>query len=236
MNRTVVVYRSKYGTTKQYDHMDRPRYGGGPDGPEDHSYGRSVRLRAIVFCGGLYAGGILGFPLLKKHDDLLKEKRLIVVAVGATLKGEDAKEEIRKRISPPTCGRAAILLRGGLNYKKMGFVDRFVMGLLVRNIKATPPRSATNESKGILATYGKSVKFYGQKDDYPPLWQPSRDRLPQGIILCRKHAFACFAKACGGFLVQTAAPFVRYLRGILTRQHARSLRLLSRTAGARCQN
>jgi hypothetical protein len=34
----------------------------------------------------LYAGGILGFPVLKKHDDLLKEKRLIVVAVGATLK------------------------------------------------------------------------------------------------------------------------------------------------------
>lgn len=160
MSRAVVVYRSKYGTTKQYatwiaqdtgaDLMDlKTIY-------MDDLFGYDT----IVFCGGLYAGGILGFPVLKKHDDLLKDKRLIVVAVGATLKGEDAKEEIRKKNFTPNMQHAQLfLLRGGLNYKKMGFVDKFLMGLLVRNIKATPPEKRDNESKGILATYGKSVSF-----------------------------------------------------------------------------
>jgi menaquinone-dependent protoporphyrinogen IX oxidase len=168
MNRTVVVYRSKYGTTKQYATWIAQDTGADLMDLKTIHLDDLFGYDAIVFCGGLYAGGILGFTVLKKHDDLLKEKRLIVVAVGATLKGEAAKEEIRKKNFTPNMQHAQLfLLRGGLNYKKMGFVDRLLMGLLVRNIKATPPEKRDNESKGILATYGKSVNFVDRNTIIP---------------------------------------------------------------------
>lgn len=168
MGRAVVVYRSKYGTTQQYATWIAQDTGA------DLMDFKSMELEdlfaydTIVYCGGLYAGGILGFRAMKKHDDLLKEKRLIVVAVGATLKNEDAKEEIRSRNITPNMKHAQLfLLRGGLNYKKMGFVDKLLMGLQVQRIKSIPVDKRDNDSKGILATYGKTVSFVDRKAIIP---------------------------------------------------------------------
>lgn len=51
------------------------------------------------------------------------------------------------------------VLRGGLNYKKMNILDRILMYFLYKSIKNKDPRELDDDSKGILATYGKVVDF-----------------------------------------------------------------------------
>lgn len=51
----------------------------------------------VVYCGGLYAGGILGFSFIKKNFKKLENKKIIVVAVGATIKKEEAEKEVKNK-------------------------------------------------------------------------------------------------------------------------------------------
>ena len=86
----MVVYKSKYGSTEKYAHWIAE------DVKADIFKADNVKLDilldydTIVYCGGLYAGGILGFSLIKKNYAQLKNKKIIIVAVGATLKKEIA--------------------------------------------------------------------------------------------------------------------------------------------------
>jgi len=48
-------------------------------------------------------------------------------------------------------------LRGGFNYKKLGFVDKALMKLLKLKIKSK--KELTPDEKGMLSAYDKSVDF-----------------------------------------------------------------------------
>jgi hypothetical protein len=87
-----------------------------------------------------------------------------VFAVGATLKKEDAAKEVKEINLPEEMrGIPFFLLRGGLNYKKMSVIDRVLMFLRVNSIKKKDPGTLDNDSKGVLATYGKVVDFTSKK-------------------------------------------------------------------------
>ena len=67
MAKIAVVYKSKYGSTEKYAHWIAE------DVKADIFKADNVKLDilldydTIVYCGGLYAGGILGFSLIKKN-------------------------------------------------------------------------------------------------------------------------------------------------------------------------
>lgn len=163
MQKTVVVYKSKYGTTQTYAKWIAE------DAQADIFQAGEIDLTvllkydAIVYCGGMYAGGILGFGMIRKNYRKLPGKRLIVVAVGASLKGEAAHQELKRRNLTPEMQDTVqfFTLRGGMNYKKMRFLDRFMMYLMVQSIKAKAKKGEDldDDSKGVLATYGKVVDF-----------------------------------------------------------------------------
>lgn len=161
MSKTVVLYRTKYGTTEKYARWIAQDTGA------DVFDARRVRIQSlmdydtIVYCGGLYAGGILGFSRIKKNDQKLADKKLLVAAVGATTKSDEARKEVMdKNLTASMKGRVPLfLLRGGLDYKNMNVKDRLLMFLLYTSIKSKDPDTLDNDSKGILATYGKTVDF-----------------------------------------------------------------------------
>lgn len=163
MQKTVVVYKSKYGTTQTYAKWIADDVQADIFQPGEIDLAALQKYDTIVYCGGLYAGGILGFGRIKKNYQTLSNKRLIVVAVGATLKGEAAHQELKRRNLTPEMQDTVqfFSLRGGLNYKKMRFLDRLAMYLMVQSIKAKAKKGEEldNDSKGVLATYGKVVDF-----------------------------------------------------------------------------
>ncbi len=169
MKKVAVVYKSKYGSTEKYANWISD------DLCADIYKVNQVKVNTlqgydtIVYCGGLYVGGILGFSFIKKNYSKLREKKLIVVAVGATLKKSDAVEEIRNHnLTDEMKGNVELfLLRGGLNYKKMNVIDRTLMYLLVKKLKKKNGE-LDNDSMGIIATYNKTVDFTN-RDSIAPI-------------------------------------------------------------------
>ncbi|MBF7096452.1 flavodoxin domain-containing protein [Alkalibacter mobilis] len=169
MSDIAVVYQSKYGSTEKYAKWLSEELNTDLLKRKDIKINDLIPYDTLVYCGGLYAGGILGFSLIKRNFERLKQKRIIVVAVGATLKKDTAKEELKKQnLAPEMLDKVEFhLLRGGLNYKKMNPLDRFLMYLSVKSIKSKNPEDLDDDSKGMLATYGKVVDFTNKKHIMP---------------------------------------------------------------------
>ena len=156
-----VVYKSKYGSTERYARWIAEKAGADLFSAGQITIDALLAYDTIVYGGGLHAGGIFGFSFIKRNYHRLKDKRLVVFAVGATLKKEDAVAELKRiNLTPEMQETTAFyLLRGGLDYKRMNALDRFLMYLQVCRLKSMNPETLNDDSKGVIATYGKVVDF-----------------------------------------------------------------------------
>lgn len=161
MKNTAVVFQSKYGSTAKYAAWIAEEAGADLFKADEVKVEQLQDYQTIVYCGGLYGGGILGFSLIKKNYPKLNGKKLIVVAVGATTKSDEAVTDIKaKNFTVEMQGKAELfLLRGGFNYPKMNWLDRFLMYMLMKSIQSKKPEERDEDSRGILATYGRVVDF-----------------------------------------------------------------------------
>ncbi len=120
---TVVIYKSKYGSTKQYAEWIAEELGAdlkNADGvkPED-----LLPYDTIIYGAGIYIGCIAGIPLISDDYEQLKEKMIIVFTVGLTDPADKRKcEDLRtKNYSWKMMDTIQIFhLRGALDYKKSG--------------------------------------------------------------------------------------------------------------------
>ena len=169
MSNAIVVYKSKYGSTEKYAGWIAEDAGADLRKAGEADLKLLLKYDMIIYCGGLYAGGILGFSRLKRLFGRLTGRRILVVAVGATSEGDKARKEIEeKNLTPEMKGKVPLfLLRGGLNYPKMNPLDRFLMFFLVRSARSQDPAAMNNETKGLIATYGKTVDFTNRKTITP---------------------------------------------------------------------
>ncbi len=169
MGKIAVVYKSKYGTTEKYAKWITEDVGASIFKSNKVKLNQLKEYDVIVYCGGLYAGGILGFSFIKRNYSELSDKKLIVAAVGASLKNEDELEGVKNlHLTNEMKGKVEFfILRGGLNYKKMSLLDRLFMFVLIKSLKAKKPEELDDDAKGIIATYGKVVDFTNRKTIEP---------------------------------------------------------------------
>jgi hypothetical protein len=50
-------------------------------------------------------------------------------------------------------------LRGGIDYKKLGFIHKLMMNMVYRSVAEMKESRLTDENKEFLETYGKRVHF-----------------------------------------------------------------------------
>lgn len=170
MKKTAVVYKSKYGSTEKYAKWISEDACADIFKVGEIKADELRKYDTIVYCGGLYASGLLGFSFIKKNYSKFSDKKLIVVCVGASLKKDEALKIIYdKNMTDEMKDKVQVfILRGGLNYKKMNIIDRFLMFLLVMIIKLRRNIELDDDTKGLLATYGKVVDFTN-KDSITPI-------------------------------------------------------------------
>ena len=82
MDKTVVIYKSKHGSTKKYaewigEELECPVLSA-----DDFSKKELEDYENIIFGGCVQAGGIMGFDLIKKNMRRLAGKKLVIFAVG----------------------------------------------------------------------------------------------------------------------------------------------------------
>lgn len=94
--KTIVTYKSKYGSTKQYaEWLSEELQCEAVDLSEINAK-KLEEYDVIIHGGGLYAKGIAGISFYKKHRNLLSGKRFYIYATGASPYDERVITEVRK--------------------------------------------------------------------------------------------------------------------------------------------
>lgn len=165
MSKVAVIYSSKYGTTKKYanwisrelscDIFDISKV-----------ILKSIGLYdIIIFGGGLYGGGFGGVKLIEKSFKEFPNKKIILFTCGLadTSKSENTdniKASLKKQLTEEVFEKIKIFhLRGGVDYPKLSFIHKIMMGMLHKMLKNKPMDTLSNEDREMLETYGKAVDF-----------------------------------------------------------------------------
>lgn len=170
MDNTVVIYKTKYGHTQKYAEWISEALNCQIYESSNISTDKMSDFDVIVYGGGLYASGILGIDLITKNYDNLKNKKLIVFTVGLAdpnikeqftpILNKNLKEEMQRHIK-------IFHLRGGIDYKKLGFVHKAMMAALKSMVQKKKEEELTDEDRAMLETYGDIVDFTDKKTIEP---------------------------------------------------------------------
>lgn len=162
-NGTVIIYGSVYGTTKKYaDELSRRL------GCEAISYEKVGDINAyqtIIYMGGLYAGGVQGMKKTMKKLNGISGKKICIVTVGLADPTDEKNIEhirmnIKAQVSEELYDKAQIFhLRGGIDYSKLSFLHKKMMGMLYKKLKNIPEEERDAETSGLIETYNKQVDF-----------------------------------------------------------------------------
>ena len=170
MKKTVVIYKSSYGSTKKYAEWIAQELKCDLFDTNKVKDDMLVDYDIIIFGGGLYASGINRISLIKNSFSSLRDKDVIVFTVGlADPEKSDFTSLIDKNFTSEMKERIKLFhLRGSMDYHKLSFIHRTMMAMLKSMISRKPEKDLSEDDKGILQTYGQSVDFT-KKENISPI-------------------------------------------------------------------
>jgi menaquinone-dependent protoporphyrinogen IX oxidase len=163
MAKTMVMYYSKYGSTKTYAEWIASELNGDIYSIKDVNKNIPENYDTIILGSGLYAGKIEGINLIKDNYEALKNKRLVLFTCGLADCGKTENiHAINKRLEeviPPNIKEniKIFYLRGGINYKNLNLKHKIMMWLLKTVLMKK--KKQDEENKEFLETYGTKVDF-----------------------------------------------------------------------------
>lgn len=170
MGTVVVIYKSKYGSTKKYAEWISNALNCDLFESSNIPIDKVIEYDTIIYLGGLYASGINGVSLITKKFEKLKQKELIVCTVGLADPNIESqfKPIIDKNFTEEMKNSIRIFhLRGGINYKELGMIHKSMMAMLKKTVKNKKEEELTDEDRTMLNTYGDVVDFTDEKTIEP---------------------------------------------------------------------
>ena len=166
--KTVVIYKSKTGFTKNYAEWISEALSADLFEGSKVTTNMLTAYDTVIYGGGLYAVGISGVKFITKNLDKLKDKKVVVFATGASPCREEAVNEVRNMnfTSIEQKHIQFFYLRGGFDYSKLKPIYKVVMTLLKWKIKWKIKRNKelTHDERGMLQTYDKPADFTKKKN------------------------------------------------------------------------
>ena len=163
MMKSAVIYKSKTGFVKKYAQWLAEELSADIYELSQVNMDMLGDYDTVIYGGSLHAVGIIGIDFIKKNIDRLKDKKVVVFAVGASPSSEEViNEVIDSNIPREQQDRIRFFyLRGGFNYKKLPFGDKLLMSLLKMKIKRKKRqgKALNRDEKGMLAAYDRPVDF-----------------------------------------------------------------------------
>lgn len=157
MKDVIVLYKSHYGSTRQYAKWISDTLKCDIVSLDDFDFRRLDDYSTVIYGGGLYAVGMLGIKTLKKHRDTLEGKRLILFAVGLSSANQASMEAIRKaNIEEGFEEVPFFYFRGRMDVEKLKFKHRVMMTMLAKKVK-NKKSALSEDEKGILSCMEKPV-------------------------------------------------------------------------------
>ena len=173
MAKTIVIYESKYGSTKQYAEWIASSLSCEIREKKAFPPSDFKNYDTVIFGGGLYAGGVSGISLLTQNFPLIREKHVILFTCGLA-DPTDAKNRshieasLSKVLTPEMQDYFQLFFfRGAIDYSRLTFIHKVMMGMLNRAMRKKESSSLTEEDLLMLQTYGKKVTFLDRSSVQP---------------------------------------------------------------------
>lgn len=164
-----IIYRSKYGAAEKYARWlaESTGFGAVPSkaaSPED------IRsCETIVFCGGVYAGGIAGLSFLRKNANILKDRRAAVFCAGASPHDEGTIQALRARnLKDALDGLPLFYGRGALDVSRLTFRDGMLCRLMQKALAKQDPAGYEPWMTALMDAAGHS-RDWTDRDYLKPL-------------------------------------------------------------------
>ena len=157
--KTIVIYKSKTNFSKRYAEWIAEELSADIFSVSKISIERVKEYDIIIFGGSLHAVGINGIKFITKNFKEFQNKKVIIFATGASPMKETILNEIENNNFTKEQQKYIKLfyLRGGFDYNKLNFCDKFLMTLLKWKLKSK--KELTPDEKGMLLAYNNPVDF-----------------------------------------------------------------------------
>ncbi len=163
--KTAVIYKSKYGSTKRYAGWIALRL------DADLYEVRDIRVRdlddydTIIYGGGLYIGKINGIKFLIDNYEKIKNKKIIVFAVGMESNNIDLnKKTLDMNFDENMINNINLFnFIGAFDYSKLNLIDKILMKGLKSRISKKNITDMTDEDKIVLEGFNKLIDLCDKK-------------------------------------------------------------------------
>ncbi|MFA9464684.1 MAG: flavodoxin domain-containing protein [Velocimicrobium sp.] len=165
MAKIAVIYKSKYGFTKKYAQWISEELGADLLKAEQTKPATLQGYDAIIYGGGLYAGGVNGISLITKNFRSICNKKLFLFTVGAADVTDSQnintiRNALNRVLTPEMQGKIKIYhLRGGMDYDQMNFMHRTMIDMMMKMIRKKQESELRSDDKAMIETYGQKVDF-----------------------------------------------------------------------------
>ncbi len=163
--KTIVVYRTKYGSSKQYAtwiaEALQCEARDGKDTPLQDILAHDV----IIYVGGLYASRVKGFKKISKHWDALQGKQIILCMVGMTnpIEKDGYQRAFEYNVYKPYRKQVKYFaLRGNQLFSQMGLLHRLMMKVPKSITQKIPVEKRTEDDVHFLEHFGEDVHHINQ--------------------------------------------------------------------------
>lgn len=138
MSKTAVIYKSKYGSTKQYAQWISEETGADIFDVDEVKKKNFDQYDTIVFGGCINAGGIKGIEFLKKNIKSFAGKKVIAFAVGLNVDDEKNMQDCReinfvKKLADIPC----YFLPGAYDPSRVSGFDKKLMGVVKKMVSGS---------------------------------------------------------------------------------------------------
>ena len=164
----LVMYQSKYGATKKYAEWLAEKLSCDLIKTKDANINKVIKYDTIILGGGIYASGIAGISFLKKNYTKLKDKKIVVFAVGASPYNEEAiknlkEHNLRDELSEISC----FYCRGAWNEEKMSWKDRVLCNMLKKVVLKKDPSKYEPWEEALVEAIGSKCDWTSKENINP---------------------------------------------------------------------
>lgn len=163
--RTAVIYKSKYGAAKTYAKWIAEALDAELMDADKVKSADLQKFEAIVYGGGIYAGGVNGIALIKDNFESIGEKPLYIFTVGISdVKDSENIRKIRDSLCKVLTHDMVQKIKvyhftGTMKYSEMGFMHRSMMKMMIKMLQKKPRGELREEDKRMIDSFGKDVDF-----------------------------------------------------------------------------
>lgn len=162
MKNVLVIYSSKYGSTKRYAENISNKLEIKNVAIEEVTNSMLSDYSTIIFGFSIYAGMLRKKLFLKKNAEILNSKKVIVFTSGITpLNNDKYFDELKTReldVSGVNVDEV-FHFRGNIDYKKLSFFDSLIIKMIWSATRKKTENELTKDDKKMLDTYGKVLDY-----------------------------------------------------------------------------